>query len=61
MVVQHSLGFNVTNTLPANRTAVADLATYITIDNGNVGGNATANLEDSGTNTTTSAFAQWQQ
>lgn len=59
MVVQHSLGFNVSNTLPANRAIVRNLATYVTIDNGNVGGNTTANLEDSGTNTTSSGFAQW--
>ncbi len=59
MVVQHSLGFNVTNTTPPNRATVSNLATYVTIDNGNVGGNATANLEDSNTNTTTSSFAQW--
>jgi hypothetical protein len=59
MVVQHSLGFNVTKTLPSNRSVVSNLATYVTIDNGNIGGNATANLEDSGTNTTSSAFAQW--
>lgn len=58
-VIQHSLGFNVVNTLPANLQKIQDLATYITIDNGNVGGNATANLEDSESNTTTSDFAQW--
>ena len=58
-VVQHSLGFNVSRTLPANRSAVSTLATYVTIDNGNIGGNATANLEDSNTNTTSSDFARW--
>jgi Ca2+-binding RTX toxin-like protein len=58
-VVQHSLGFNVQQTLPENLAKVANLATYITIDNGNVPGNSTANLEDSSTNTTSSAFAQW--
>ena len=35
------------------------MATYVTIDNGNVGGNNTANLEDSSSNTTTSDFAVW--
>ena len=59
MVVQHSLGFNVTKTLPSNRSVVSNLATYVTVDNGNVGGNATADLEDSGINTTSSTFAQW--
>ena len=58
-VVQHSLGFNVQQTMPANLTKVQNLATYITIDNGNVGNNTTADLEDRNTNTTTSAFAQW--
>ena len=58
-VVQHSLGFNVQQTLPANLSKVSNLATYITIDNGNVGNNATADLEDRNLNTTNSAFAQW--
>jgi len=58
-VVQHSLGFNVTNTQPANLEKITDLANYVTIDNGNIGGNNTANLEDSGSNTTTGSFAQW--
>ena len=58
-VVQHSLGFNVQQTLPANLSRVSNLATYITIDNGNVGNNSTANLEDSNSNTTSSAFALW--
>ena len=58
-VVQHSLGFNVSNTRPENLQSIIDLATYVTIDNGNVGGNGTANLEDSSVNTTTSDFAMW--
>ena len=58
-VVQHSLGFNVINTLPANMQKISSMATYVTIDNGNVGGNNTANLEDSSSNTTTSDFAVW--
>jgi Ca2+-binding RTX toxin-like protein len=58
-VIQHSLGFNVQRTLVSNRQIVSNLATYITIANGNVGNNATADLADRETNTTTSAFAQW--
>ena len=58
-VVQHSLGFNVQQTLPVNLTKINNLATYITIDNGNVGNNNTADFKDRDTNTTTSNFAQW--
>ena len=58
-VVQHSLGFNVQQTLPANLAKVINLATYITIDNGNVGNNSTADLKDRDTNTTSSNFARW--
>ena len=47
-VVQHSAGsaFNESNTSRANIALVKSVASYIAIDNGNVGGNGTADLNE---------------
>ena len=43
-VVQHSMGFNQDNTRSDNLQFVIDQANYFLIDNGNLGNNATADL-----------------
>ena len=58
-VYQHAPAFNEGNTLAANIAYVQARATYISIGNGNNPNNGTADLEQAGTNTTNSAFAQW--
>lgn len=61
-VYQHSFGtgsFNEGMTLAANLAYVQNAATYVTVPNGNIGGNGSADLEDPNVNTTTSTFAVW--